>query len=113
MNEIRRKIWNLLADVKANECYSKLVLKRYQKYDRALNIFLVITTSSSVTAWAIWDHFGMVWGAIIAISQLLTLIKPSFLFQKYSRISCIISFVRGFVRKLVTPKSSALSLSLG
>lgn len=84
--DIRTKIWNFLNDSKTNECFSSLILKQYQKFDLILNLFLVFATTSSVAAWAIWKEFPLLWAFIIAISQLLTISKPYFLFPKYIKV---------------------------
>lgn len=84
--DIRTKIWNFLIDSKTNECFASLILKNYQKLDLFLNLFLVFATTSSVAAWAIWNEFPLVWAFIIAISQLLTISKPYFLFPKYIKV---------------------------
>lgn len=83
MKSIRDKIWYFYVDSKTNEILSSLVMKRYQKWDLAANIFLVITTSSSVAAWTFWKELPVLWALIIGLSQLLTIIKPYFLFPKY------------------------------
>ena len=86
MNEIRDKIWYLLLDTKVNECYSALIVKKYQKLDLFTNVFLVVITSSSVAGWAIWNNIPTLWGALIAISQIITIAKPYFLFPKYIKL---------------------------
>jgi len=84
--DIRTKIWNFLNDSKTNECFASLILKRYQKLDLFLNLFLVFTTTSSVAAWAIWKEFPLLWAFIIAMSQVITISKPYFLFPKYIKV---------------------------
>lgn len=86
MSGIREKVWKSLADTKVNECFSAFVVKKYQQYDLALNLFLVFSTSASVATWAIWDELDLLWAGIIGVSQLLTLAKPYFLFPKYIKI---------------------------
>ena len=60
-----------------------LLVKRYRKYDRNLNIFLAITSSSSIAGWAIWSKWAMAWGIIIAASQVVTALKPIFSFNRH------------------------------
>jgi len=86
MNEIRDKIWYFLVDSRTNEILSSLIVKKYQKWDLYTNIFLVITTSLSVAAWTIWNIYPTLWALIIGLSQLMTLIKPYFLFPKYIKV---------------------------
>ncbi|MFT4565680.1 MAG: hypothetical protein ACI9FN_000633 [Saprospiraceae bacterium] len=83
MNDLRTKIWNEFNDAKVNEHYSNLIAKRYQKWDLGTNIFLVIMTSSSIAAWAIWEESQLLWGVLIAFSQIITITKPYFLFPRY------------------------------
>ncbi|WP_026473122.1 hypothetical protein [Alkaliflexus imshenetskii] len=86
MNSIRDKIWYFLADSKANEILSGLIVKKYQRRELFLSIFLALATSSSVGAWAFWNKFPSVWLVIIAISQFLFVVKPYLLFSKYVKI---------------------------
>jgi hypothetical protein len=83
MRTTREKIWYFLVDTKVNQYVAEHSVKYYQKWDLALNIFLAVTTSTSIAAWAIWQHYQLVWAVIIGISQFLTVAKPYFLFPKY------------------------------
>jgi hypothetical protein len=82
----RTQIWNFLNDSKTNEFLSSLIVKKYQKWDLFTNIFLVFATSSSIATWAIWKEMPLLWAMIIAISQIVTLAKPYFLFPKYIKV---------------------------
>lgn len=84
--DTRTKLWFFLVDSKTNEYLSSLIVKRYQKWDLCLNIFLVLATSSSIATWAIWKEMPLLWATIIAISQIITLAKPYFLFPKYIKV---------------------------
>lgn len=86
MNNIRDKIWYFLIDSKTNEILSGLIVKKYQRRELYSSIFLATATSSSVGAWAIWQKFPSIWLIIIAVSQLLFVIKPYLLFSKYVKI---------------------------
>jgi hypothetical protein len=86
MKTIREKIWYFLADSKTNEYYSSRILKLYQKLDFASNIFLVVVTSSSIAAWAIWQRVPWLWIIIFSISQILLLIKPYLPISKYIKL---------------------------
>ena len=43
----------------------------------------MLTTSSSIAAWAVWEKHQLIWGALIALSQIVTILKPYFLFPRY------------------------------
>ena len=45
-------------------------------WDKTINVFLAITSSSSIAAWAIWQKHDIVWAVIIALSQVVTAVKP-------------------------------------
>jgi len=80
---MRNKIWYSLVECKTNEYYAAKVTRIYQWAEWISNSFLVITTSSSVAAWAIWTDLYVLWAIIIAISQILMLLKPFLLFPRY------------------------------
>lgn len=77
------KIWALLCNMKFKAYYLDFQVTRFQKYDRNINIFLAITSSTSIAAWAIWKDYEMIWAIIIAASQVITAIKPFFPYNKY------------------------------
>ena len=83
---MRNKIWYSLVDCKTNEFYTSFVRRYYQWCEWILNSFLVLTTSASVAAWAIWDNLFILWAIIIGISQVLMLLKPFLLFPKYIKV---------------------------
>jgi hypothetical protein len=72
---------------KFKEFYIDLLLEKFQKRDRTINIFLVIATSTSISAWAIWQiaYLTWVWAAIVALSQIVLLIKPYLNYTKYAK----------------------------
>lgn len=80
---MRKQIWATLCDTKfKGYCLTSLVDK-FQRWDRNTNIFLAIASSGSIAAWAIWQVHPMIWGLIIAVSQVLTVLKPYFPYFKY------------------------------
>jgi len=80
---MREQIWATLCNTKFKGYCLSLLINKYQNYDRNTNIFLAIASSGSIAAWAIWDVYPMLWGFIIAVSQVLTVLKPHFPYFKY------------------------------
>lgn len=80
---MKEKIWATLNNVKFKGYCIDLLIDRYQKIDRNINIYLAIASSGSIAAWAIWDKFPMIWGVIIASTQVITVIKPYVPYFKY------------------------------
>lgn len=80
---MRNQIWVLFIDLKFKGYYLSLLVDKYQKWERNTNIFLALVSSGSIAAWAIWNDIPLIWGAIIAVSQVLTVVKPYFPYYKY------------------------------
>jgi hypothetical protein len=80
---MRDQIWAGLVDLKFKGYCLALLVDKFQRWDRSINIYLAIASSGSIAAWAIWNNYPAVWGAIIALSQVLTVIKPYFPYFKY------------------------------
>lgn len=79
---MRNNIWYSLVDVKfraifLDEC-SRLASFTGQVY----TIFMAFVASTSVATWAIWSKYPAIWAGIVAISQLLHIIKPHVPFFK-------------------------------
>jgi len=83
---MRGNIWYSLVDAKfkaifLDEC-SRLASFTGQGY----TIFLAIVASTSVGAWVVWSKYPAIWAIIVAISQLLHIIKPYIPFLKQGGI---------------------------
>lgn len=80
---MRTQIWNTFQ----NSIYKSFVLDElismYQEMERWTNIAIAIASSGSIATWAIWAKYPIVWGSIIAISQVVSFAKPYFPFNKY------------------------------
>lgn len=60
-----------------------LMVKKLRGRDKWMNGFLAVTSSSSIAGWAIWNEYGKIWGFIIALSQVITALKPLFPYNKH------------------------------
>ena len=80
---MREKIWYYMLDSKFQSLYLDYQVSKYQKYDRNINIFLALASSSSIGAWAIWNEYQILWAIIIAASNVVNIIKPYFPYSKY------------------------------
>jgi len=85
--ETYRLIWNQMQNSKFKEFYINLMLEKFQKREKFINIFLVIITSTSISAWAIWkfDYLQWIWAVLVAASQIVLLIKPYLNYTKYTK----------------------------
>jgi hypothetical protein len=80
---MRNEIWNNLVKTKSQELNLAYYLEKYKKYNRGIEIFLVLATASSISAWVIWEKIPFLWSGIIAISQIISLVKPHFPLSDY------------------------------
>src|SRR5258706_183583 len=80
---IRQQVWSGLCNLKFKGYVLSFLVERFQKWDRSINIFLAVASSTSIAAWAVWKVEPMIWAGIIAFSQLVTVTKPYFPYYKY------------------------------
>lgn len=78
-------LWLQLQNLKLTELYYNLLLEKFQKRDRVIKIILLIATSTSIGGWIFWKdpYLKYVWAGIIAVSQLLSTLKPALKFDQY------------------------------
>jgi hypothetical protein len=89
---MRTQIWGALCNMQFKSFCLSILVKRYQHWERNINVFLAIASSTSIAAWAIWKITPIIWASIIAASQVLTVIKPYFPYFKYVKefnLKCI------------------------
>ena len=75
----------MLCNMKFKGFIFGLLVKKYQRLDRNVNIFLALASSGSIAAWAVWKEFPLVWSSIIALSQVIMAIKPFFPYYKITK----------------------------
>jgi len=76
MNIYQKRYWELLKELKTHVIYLQIYASRSDNWDKTINIFLAITSSSSIAAWAIWQKYQIIWAVLIALSQVITVIIP-------------------------------------
>lgn len=72
----------MLCDMKFKSFIFGLLVTKYQRRDRNVNIFLALASSGSIAAWAVWKEYPLLWSSIIALSQVVMTIKPYFPYHK-------------------------------
>ena len=72
---MQEKYWRYMVQIKAWIFYLDLYAEDSYKWDKRINIFGAIASSTSIAAWTIWSQLSYVWSVIIAVSQVLTAIK--------------------------------------
>lgn len=89
---MQEKYWRYMVQIKAWIFYLDVYEENSYKWDRRINIFSAVASSTSIAAWAIWQQLSYVWSFIIAISQVLNAIKE---FMPYNRrMKVIVPFMK-------------------
>lgn len=67
--------WNELVLIKIVSCYIRRYRDSQNYWINSIGIFKAVVTSTTIAAWAIWKELALVWGILIAISQVLDAVK--------------------------------------
>ena len=82
MNSYQKKYWNMLVQFQVHVFYLRNYAVKTELLDTRLNIFLALASSASIAGWVMWKDHQMIWGGIIAASQVITAIKPFLPYKK-------------------------------
>lgn len=103
--------WKEFFRLNFHVCYLELLLGRTEFTDRALKIFLAITSSVSIGGWAIWREYAAIWGFFIAASQVVNAIRPYLPYKK--RLRALSGLLNDLEELLVQVESRWLDISSG
>lgn len=76
MKTMQLRYWKFMVQLKAWILYLDYYGEGSYKIDKVINIVLAIASSASIAAWAIWNQLDFMWAIFIAITQVITAIKP-------------------------------------
>ncbi|WP_102024994.1 hypothetical protein [Serratia sp. FGI94] len=108
---IQEQYWKELYQLKVHIGFIELLLERAEYIDRMMKITLAVSSSVSIGSWAIWSEFSYMWGAIIALSQIISAINP---FLPYSsRIKSYSSLLRELEELMTQSEIKWYSISEG
>ena len=82
METLKEQLKNEIYDCRFHADLMSLKVKELRTWDTVLNVILAISSSGSIASWTIWNEYAVYWGGIIALSQLITALKPLFPFHK-------------------------------
>jgi hypothetical protein len=71
----QERYWKELFELRVHVNYLELYMEKSELIDKSINIFLAVTSSSSICGWAIWNKYSFLWAVIIASSQLINAVK--------------------------------------
>ena len=67
--------WKEFHRLKVHVCLLELHLGKTEAIDRALKIFLAVTSSASIGGWVVWKDFAFMWSVLIAGSQVVNAVR--------------------------------------
>lgn len=79
---MQENYWNFMTQCRFSIFYLNAHFSSYVKRERLINIFLALTSSSVIAAWAIWQSYNFVWAFIIALAQVLTVVNNYLPYKK-------------------------------
>jgi hypothetical protein len=82
LDDLRDEVWDSMLTADYNSRYWEYLFKRYYRRQKAAEIFLAVTSSSSVAAWGIWRNIDLVWQSLSALSTLVAVILPILNYKK-------------------------------
>jgi hypothetical protein len=74
--------WNEMINLKADASYVRLYRDSRGRWVKGLGILKAVASSSSIAVWAVWGKYPLLWGAIVAFSQVADATKDFFPFAK-------------------------------
>lgn len=70
------RFWKEFHQLKFQIIFVQQLLLEAERNERLAKIAIAITSSASIGAWVVWKEWALLWGAIIAGSQVLSAIHP-------------------------------------
>ncbi|HEC60645.1 MAG TPA: hypothetical protein ENI27_00130 [bacterium] len=81
-NQYQNRYWKELFELRVHVNYLELYMEDSEFKNNFINIFLAVTSSSSICGWAIWNKYGFIWAVIIAASQFISVAKRFLPYRK-------------------------------
>jgi hypothetical protein len=74
--------WDELVELKVRAIAIRRHRNHLDRWDTRINLIKAIASSASIAAWAIWQRYPLMWGEIIALSQVIEATKDVFPFSR-------------------------------
>lgn len=78
------KFWSMLVDFKIAERYYWYYTNDSRMRNDLVSGICLLTSATGISAWYIWKRFPILWAILIALAQIVSVLKP--LFPFYSRL---------------------------
>ncbi|MCU7645610.1 hypothetical protein [Pseudomonas piscis] len=71
---MQSQYWVELQALKAHVYYLELYQLKSEGTERWISIVLAVTSAASIGGWAIWKEYAFIWGVVIMISQVISVV---------------------------------------
>ena len=85
LHRAQARYWNQMVELKGLAVLIRLYRDDQARWISRLGIVKALAASSTIAGWSIWKDYALVWGIILALSQLLDAIKEYLPHQKQQR----------------------------
>lgn len=89
---MQNRYWNYMKEIKFDMFYLDLYAERSYMWNKLINIFTAVASSTSIAGWAMWQQHSFVWAIVIAASQVINAIKEWLPYRK--RLKLIEMFIK-------------------
>lgn len=107
----QERYWRLFVELKTQSLYINLYQMKTEGRERLINGFLAISSSSSIGGWVIFRDYAFVWGAIIAMSQVIAAVKDYLPYRR--RLKALSGFSHDLARLSVNVEHDWFDVSEG
>lgn len=70
--------WNKMVELRVASSYIRCYRDYLGRWVTGIGVVKAVASSTSIAAWAVWREHAFVWGAIIAVSQVVDALKDVF-----------------------------------
>lgn len=84
----QERYWKELFELRVHVNYLELYMEKSEFFDKSINIFLAVTSSSSICGWALWQKYSFLWAVLIATSQLISAVKQFLPYKTRLKATC-------------------------
>ncbi len=75
LSQCQKRYWTELFELRVHVNYLEKYMEKSEFIDNFINYFLAVTSNGSICSWIIWKEYNYIWAGIIAVSQLISVLK--------------------------------------
>ncbi len=87
--------WGQMIELKVANEYIRRYRDHLGKWVSGLGVLRALASSGGIAAWALWKQYALVWGVIIAASQVTDALKDVFPFTKKHKAASVHAITLG------------------